>query len=86
MISSLTIIVEKWNDLGCEEVVKAMEFQLSKARIWAVLAGIVAVSLLVFGQWLLAIVATAIGGAGYVLARAIEDALDRHEESQFRRL
>lgn len=62
-----------------------MKLQLSKARIWAVLAAIVAISLLLFGQWLLAIVATAIGGAGYVVARAIEDVLDRQEEAQFGR-
>jgi uncharacterized membrane protein len=54
---------------------------LSKAAAWAALAAIIAILLMVLGQWLLAVVVAALGGAGYVLARSIERILDEQELS-----
>lgn len=53
---------------------------MSKAGAWAAFAAIIAISLIVLGQWLLGLVVAAIGGAGYVVARSIEEILDRDDQ------
>jgi len=55
---------------------------ISRAAIWAAFASLVALALIALGQWVLAISVVVMGGAGYVIARAIEDSLDRLEEDQ----
>lgn len=59
-----------------------MEIALSKPAVWAAFAAIIAVSLMVLGQWLLALVVAALGGAGYVFARSLERILDEQELSE----
>lgn len=53
---------------------------MSKAAIWAAMSSAVAMALIWLEQWLLALAVVAIGGAGYVLARAIEDVLARNDD------
>lgn len=50
--------------------------------MWAALASIVALALIMIGQWVLGISVIVMGGAGYVIARAIEDFLDRLDEDK----
>ena len=49
--------------------------------MWAAIAALVAILLMAIGQWLLALVVAVLGGAGYVLAKSIEDVIAERERA-----
>ena len=61
---------------------KGMEVSLSKAAMWAAVAVVLALLLMVVGEWPLALTVALIGGAGYVVAKSFEDARARSEQAQ----
>ena len=58
---------------------------MSKAAWWAAVAAILAIGMMLLGEWSLALAMVALGGVGYVLANAIEDVLARQEEESLTR-
>lgn len=52
---------------------------MSKGAMWAAAAVVLAMVLMILGQWPLALAVAVLGGAGYVAARSVEDAVANRE-------
>lgn len=58
------------------------EVFVTKAGMWAAFAVLLAMSLMILGQWPLVCAVAVLGAAGYVFARSIEEALERQDEDR----
>jgi hypothetical protein len=56
-----------------------MEVSLSKGAVWAAIAAILAISLMIFRQFAAALAVAAMGGVGFYFAKYLENVLERQE-------